>query len=940
MFATTFKTGWADPAEALRASLPHRPAASSPGLHQLKSAGRAWARRETGHPHARAGKPTGRRGDFIRWLGITAVWLGGVAGPARAALVDLSAPLTDVDASYDGAKVTCRVFDPAQGREYVNTTSAPGMFGFHNEGGVVAWATGGSVHVRTYDPAGTNWVEFNRTVAQVQDVRAHRGLVAWSAVGQVGFVVYDHARRTWVADAVNSSTFDLRCVDGVVSWTAGNGVFLRTYDPSLGRWQADDNAFGSTFDLGLTNGVAAWSAGGAVRARTYDALRQRWTRDDTAAAGALTLLTDAGLVAWSNGSQLRARLFHPLTGQWLGTTVAPASGSVILMGLTNATATWSDGFTVSRLGYNFGATNWHAQPTRPLAGFAVSTNAGRAPLTVYFTDLSVAGLTHTWNFGDGEGSSARSPVHVFRGVGRFTVTQTVTGEGGAVVTYSTNILTDLDPPTGSVVINDGAAFTTNRVVTLTLTASDNSGTVAQMRFSNDGTTWSAWEAFAPTRAWELPAGVATRTVRAQFQDPFGNISAPVSDSIFVDTTPPPPVRFAVIETNLTERTANLSFSVNLDHPMLREVRVDYFTRELTATAGQDFEAAAGTLIFPSGTTNRVVTLRVLDDALVELDEQFQLVLTNGVDTVPGPPLTVTVLDNDPPAVRLAADQFSGNEGDGQALVSVVLSAASGRPVSVAYAATNGTATAGLDYVAVTGVLEFAPGQTQRHLPVPVLDDALDELTETVEVRLFNPTNAVLAAPATAVLEIRDNDPPTVNFGAAAYAVSESAGSVSLPVTLSKPSSQTIFVDYATVGGTATPGQDFVAASGTLIFSPGQTNRSVVITLLNDALGEPDETFEVRLNGLVNALPGERLRASVTMLDDDRLTLQVVGWSAETGFRLRALGTPGGRVRLEVSPDLVTWEALATGDNPDGVVEFTDPAAAGATARFYRARSVP
>lgn len=940
MVATTFKTGGTDPAGAFCSLLPHRPAASRRALSKPKNTGASRPCGRPGRRRARAGQTAGWWGDFHRWFGILVLGLGFVSGPARAALVDLSAPLTDVDASYDGAKVTCRVFDPAQGREYVNTTPAPGMFGFHNEGGVVAWATGSSVHVRTYDPAGTNWVEFNRPVAQVQEVRAHRGLVAWSAVGQVGFVVYDHARRAWVADAVNSSTFDLRCVDGVVSWTAGNAVHLRTYDPSLGRWQAEDNAFGPTFDLGLTNGVAAWSAGGAVRVRTYDALRQRWTRDDPAAVGALTLLTDAGLVAWSNGSQLRVRLFHPLTGQWVGTTVTPGSGSVILMGLTNATATWSDGFTVSRLGYNFGATNWHALPTRPLAGFAVSTNAGRAPLTVYFTDLSVAGLTHTWHFGDGEGSSARSPVHVFRGVGRFTVTQTVTGEGGATVSYTTNILTDLDPPTGSVVINDGAAFTTNRVVTLTLAAADNSGTVAQMRFSNDGTTWSAWEAFAPTRVWELPAGVATRTVRAQFQDPFGNISAPVSDSIFVDTTPPPPVRFAMTETNLTERTANLSFSVILDYPMLREVRVDYFTRDLTATAGQDFEAAAGTLIFPSGATNRVITIRVLDDTLVELDEQFQVVLTHGVDTVPGPPLTVTILDNDPPTVRLAADRFSVNEGDGQALVSVVLSAASGRPVSVAWAATNGTATAGLDYVAVTGVLEFAPGQTQRNIAVPILDDALDEWTETVEVRLFNPTNAVLAAPAVAVLEIRDNDPPTVNFSAVAYSVSEGAGSVTLPVTLSKPSERTIYVDYATTAGTATPGQDFVAAGGTLIFSPGQTNRTVVITLLDDALGEPDETFEVRLNGLVNVLPGERLRATVTVLDDDRLTLQAVGWSAETGFRLRARGTPGGRVRLEVSSDLVTWDTLATGDNPDGVVEFTDPAAAGAAARFYRARSVP
>jgi PKD repeat protein len=871
---------------------------------------------------------------FLALLALAAV-------AARAALVDLSAPLTEVAASYDGAQVVCRVFDPAQGREFTNTTSAPSLFAFQNRGGVVSWTSGQTVYVRTYDPARTNWVEFNQPVAQVLDVRNHRGLVAWSAVGQVGFVVYDRTRQSWLADKVNLTPSDLRCVDGVVSWTSGNSVFLRTYDPALGRWQADDNAFGATFDLSNTNGVVAWSTAGTVRVREYDALRQRWVRDDTATPGALTLLDDSGLVAWGNGPQLRARLFHPHAGQWLGTTVAPASGFVILMGITNATATWSDGFLVSHLGYNFAASNWHAQPTRPLAGFAASAASGRAPLTVYFTDVSVAGLAYAWNFGDGETSSARSPGHTFRTPGRFTVTQTVTGAGGLTVSYTTNILTDLDPPVGSVVINDGAAFTTNRVVTLTLAATDNSGTVARMRFSNDGATWSAWEPFAPTKVWELPAGVTTRTVRAQFEDPFGNISAPVSDSILLDTTPPPTARLALSETNLTERTANLTFAVNLDYPMSREVRVDYLTRELTATAGQDFEAAAGTLIFLPGTTNRVLTVRILDDTRVELDEQFQVVLTNGVDTVPGSPLTVTLLDNDPPTVRFATERFSAPEDAGPALLSVVLSAASGRPVSVAWAATNGTATAGLDYVASTGVLEFAPGQTQQNLALPLLDDALDEPTETIEVRLFNPTNAVLTAPTLAVLDLLDNEPPTVNFSAAADTVSEGAGSFTATVTLTKPSTQTILVDYATAGGTATPGQDYVAAAGTLIFSPGQTQRTFVVTLLNDSQVEPAETLELELSGFVNVLPGERMRATLSLLDDDSpLELVAAAYSPDSGFRLRVSGPAGGLVRLEASPDLRSWTELATLENPTGTVEFTDPASPGAAARFYRARRLP
>lgn len=858
--------------------------------------------------------------------------------PVRAALLDMSAPLTDVTASYDGFQMVCRVTDPAQGKEYVDQTVSPTVFGFSNTGGVVAWTSGNTVFVRTYDPAVTNWVRLDLAVAQVQDVRSHRGLVAWSAVGKVGYTVYDQARHQWRTEAVNSSTMDLRCVDGVVSWTSGNGIFLRTYDPALGAWQKQDVAGGPTFDLSSTNGVVAWSGANAMRARTYDPLHGAWSGQDTAGSP-LTLGNDSSLVAWSSGSWLFAQLYHPLSNQWLSTPVRPLSGMVILMGITNATATWSDGFNVSRLGYNFAATNWQTSATSPLAGFAVSTNAGPPPLTVYFTDLSVAGLARTWTFGDGVTNTMRSPLHTFTGVGRYTVTQTIVGSG-ATVSFTTNILTDVESPAGLVTINDGATFTTNLNVTLTLGATDNCGTVAQMRLSNDGQAWNDWEPFATNTAWQLPAGVTTRFVYAQFQDPYGNVSAVVNDSIFLDTTPPPPVRFAVAETNVVEGNRTLTIAVNLDYPMSREVRVDYATQELTATAGSDFTATSGTLIFQSGATNRSVSVTIKDDALVELNEQFQVAFLNPVDVVPGPPLTVTILDNDRATLAFASDRFTVGEGDSNGMVNVTLSAPSGQAVSVAYTATNGTATAGLDFVAVTGVLEFSPGQTSKTIAVPILDDALDEPTETVLLKLSSPTNAILGTPATATLEIIDNDLPTVNFGAAEYRVGESAGSVTVDVRLTKPYGQTIYVDYATGGGTATPGQDYVPTTGTLIFSPGQTNRTFLVTILPDSKADPEETIGLNLSGYVNVTPGTHVQATVTLVDDDAFWLTGLGFTEAGAFRLRLTGPAGGRVLLQTSPDLSDWSDLKTLDNPTGTTEYEDATAAGNDVRYYRARSAP
>src|SRR5205807_8023913 len=92
--------------------------------------------------------------------------------------------------------------------------------------------------------------------------------------------------------------------------------------------------------------------------------------------------------------------------------------------------------------------------------------------------------------------------------------------------------------------------------------------------------------------------------------------------------------------------------------------------------------------------------------------------------------------------------------------------------TVRYASSNGTATAGLDYLAVNGVLNFDPFVTNQFFSVPILDDLLIEGNETVNLRLFNatPTNqAGLISPINAVLTIVDNDSSTVIAAGSAFA---------------------------------------------------------------------------------------------------------------------------------------------------------------------------
>ena len=103
------------------------------------------------------------------------------------------------------------------------------------------------------------------------------------------------------------------------------------------------------------------------------------------------------------------------------------------------------------------------------------------------------------------------------------------------------------------------------------------------------------------------------------------------------------------------------------------------------------------------------------------------------------------------------------------------------------------------------------------------------------------------------------------------------------------------VDYATIDGTATAGQDYTATSGTLTFSGGETSKSFQIPILDDAVTEPDETFTVALR---NASSLETLGAPSTLVVtiQDRTTVPIISQSSafvvegNTGSTTEALFT--------------------------------------------------
>jgi PKD repeat protein len=86
------------------------------------------------------------------------------------------------------------------------------------------------------------------------------------------------------------------------------------------------------------------------------------------------------------------------------------------------------------------------------------------------------------------------------------------------------------PPTGSITINNGSAYSSSTGVMLTLTYSDPGSGVSQVRYCNDGVSWSSWEVPSPTKAWILSSGEGLKTVSYQIKDNGGHLSSTLDTS--------------------------------------------------------------------------------------------------------------------------------------------------------------------------------------------------------------------------------------------------------------------------------------------------------------------------------------------------------------------------------------------------------------------------
>ena len=206
-------------------------------------------------------------------------------------------------------------------------------------------------------------------------------------------------------------------------------------------------------------------------------------------------------------------------------------------------------------------------------------------------------------------------------------------------------------------------------------------------------------------------------------------------------------------------TQNMTFTVNLSgNTENLPVSILYQTQNGSASSSSDYDSTSGTLTFAPGETSKTISVPIHGDTTYEGNETFTLQLTDGQFATPTSlNATGTINNNDTqPSISIAdKSQNEGNSGTSNESLTVSLSEASGLPVTVHYATSDGTADS-TDYDSVSGDLTFDPGQTTKTVDVPVHGDTDYELDETFNVHLSSASGASISD-ADAVGTITNDD---------------------------------------------------------------------------------------------------------------------------------------------------------------------------------------
>jgi hypothetical protein len=363
----------------------------------------------------------------------------------------------------------------------------------------------------------------------------------------------------------------------------------------------------------------------------------------------------------------------------------------------------------------------------------------------------------------------------------------------------------------------------------------------------------------------------SRTFTVNLSDPSGaNLNNTKATGTIQNPNAPP--RAAISGATVTASPGGptvATFTVTLTAAAGLPVTVDYRTTDATAKAGFDYVAAPLTLLrFDPGQTMQTVTVMVNAAAGDAVKKVFNVALSDPSNAIiQASQATITIIhatsgtsifsedaarvfQTAPRITILAAGLTASPSAPTAATITVNVSSVSAQTVVVDYTTSDGTATAGGDYLAVPDApLSIAPGQDHQSAVVTINPKPRYDTPRSFTVVLSASTNAIILGSRATVTINNPNPPPTVSItDAVVTAPPDGPATASFTVSLSAASDLPVTIDYATANGTATGGSDYVAVpTTTLTFAPGQTAGMITVPVNSAPAGASPRTFLVTLS---------------------------------------------------------------------------------------------
>ena len=319
------------------------------------------------------------------------------------------------------------------------------------------------------------------------------------------------------------------------------------------------------------------------------------------------------------------------------------------------------------------------------------------------------------------------------------------------------------------------------------------------------------------------------------------------------------------------------------------ISVDLVTTNGTATNGVDYAGMSNRLVFLPAEMLKLVTIAIIPRPGVQGDRNFKLGLMNeSTNTSLTSPkeATVYILDSDT-GFSLTSSNFSVLKSVTNLTISVVRTNPDNGTASVMYATSDATAVAGVNYTPVFGTLNFNVGESLKTFDIPILSNnfVLGDMSFNVQITNASPaTNAWLIPPSTATVTIVD-DTAGVRFSSSLYSVNKNGVTATVHVFRENYTTNFAAVTYQTQDGTALAGQDYLPASGMLMFPPGVTNASFQVTIINNTITRGNHTVLLSLSNPNNSTLINPSAATLTIVDNG------VGDIAPAGSALVAESQP-------------------------------------------------